>query len=286
MRPLHKPSPVAWDSYSDAAAIPLGQVNIHLLDALGEYCSYCEMRLGGGLIVHHKLQQASPIIVGKADWPHLLLICHDCRRHMSRPTLAPQELDDYLWPDTDPSFSLHGDSPFLYTLKPVPYTIVEHDGTRKTSSEEFVFVEANPKADLVLQRKAANTIALFRLNSPYYDAASHTLTLSRPEHLKVECNRLQQRTITWAKAAGSVDRIRRMRTLPEARENPGILELLRQQITHTANAKGNWSVWMTHFWQELGDKGLLARAFLEQPHENPGFHFPGTHHDRLRWDQL
>ncbi|WP_439515778.1 hypothetical protein [Oceanibaculum nanhaiense] len=285
MRPLDKLPPPAWNDYSDTAAIPLGDAAVHLADALGDYCSLCEMRLGSDLIVHHKLRQATPETVRKADWPDLLLICHDCHRHMSRHSITPEERGDYLWPDTDPSFTLHGDSPLIYRLRPVPYIIVDGDA-RETSAREFVFAEANPAADLELQRKAANTIALFQLNSPYYDAASHTLLLSRAEHMQVPCNRLQQRTLAWTKAAASVDRIRRMRALPEARENPGLVELLRQQITHTANAKGNWSVWMTHFWQEFGEKDLLARAFLERPEDNPGFHFPGTHHERLRWEAL
>lgn len=285
MRPLHKLPPQTWNEYSDSASIPAGRAGIHLIDAIGEYCSYCEMRLGGDRIVHHKLQQASPATVCKADWPDLLLICHDCRRHMTRPAITPAERDNYLWPDVHPSFSLHGDSPLVYRLRPVPYTIVDGEA-RESSTQEFVFVEANPAADLELQRKAANTIALFQLNSPYYDAASHTLTLSRAEHMKVECNRLQQRTLAWNKAAASADRIHRMRALPEAREHSGLVELLRQQITHTAHAKGNWSVWMTHFWQAFGEKDLLARTFLERPEDNPGFHFPGTHHDRLGWDAL
>jgi len=286
MRPLDKQMPPVWEAYPDGQRVPTGVANNHLLDAVGEYCSYCEMRLGGGAILHHKLQREMPESVPKEDWRHLLLICYDCRRHMTEDALTPDRLDDYLWPDAHPSFSLHADSPFRYRLKPVPYVITDEDGSREEHDEEFVFVEVNPEADAELRRKAANTIELFKLNSPYYDDSRHILEVPRSDHLQVLCNRLQQRTQAWTRAQASVSRVRQMRELPEVRENPDLEQLLHQQITHTAHGKGNWSVWMTVFWQELEEKDVLERIFLEMPEDNPGFHFAGTHFGQLRWEAL
>ncbi len=286
MRPTHKPLPDVYRDHHADDALPMGDVITKLHDICGEYCAYCEMRLGGGYVLHHKLQRQPPDAVRKADWPHLNLICYDCRRHKTRDSLTEDELDDYLWPDQHPSFSLHGHSPLRYLLRPVPYVIHDFDGSEERIDQEFVFVEVNPRAPPALQAKAAKTIELFQLNSPHYDADRHVVSISREDHMRIPCHRLQQRTLAWTRAKGSVSRIRQMRALPEAQEHPGLVEMLRQQVNHTAHATGNWSVWMTHFWQELGEKDLIKRTFLETAEENPGFHFPGTAHDRLEWEAL
>ncbi len=68
-----------------------------LIDRLGEYCSYCEMKLGSSLAVEHvKPKKHHPDL--ELQWSNFLLACANCN-----PTKGSEDinLDDYYWPDKD-----------------------------------------------------------------------------------------------------------------------------------------------------------------------------------------
>jgi hypothetical protein len=148
-----------------------------LLEAFGEYCSYCEMPIGQLEIEHHKLHKKWGKTLERKDWKHLLLICHDCRRHLNREKLNVTDLSSYLWPDTDLTFSLHPDhTPFLYEKILIEYKIADGRKVHSTEEKYFVTVRANPKLKLSIYKKAQKTIDLFQLNTrPFFTKQSHGL---------------------------------------------------------------------------------------------------------------
>ncbi len=71
-----------------------------LLDRLGGYCSYCEMKLDASLAVEH-VQPKKQYPALELSWANLLLGCSNCNSTKSDTDV---KLADYLWPDVDHTF--------------------------------------------------------------------------------------------------------------------------------------------------------------------------------------
>ena len=68
-----------------------------LIDRLGQYCSYCEMRVPTSLAVEHiKPQNHHPGL--KLAWSNFLLSCTNCNSIKGSQDI---NLDNYYWPDRD-----------------------------------------------------------------------------------------------------------------------------------------------------------------------------------------
>lgn len=90
--------PVVYSNYSDARG--------ELIKRLGQYCSYCEMKLDSALHVEHvkpkKPRGSTAIIQSRLlNWDNFLLACTNCN---STKGDADVNLPDYVWPDTDNTF--------------------------------------------------------------------------------------------------------------------------------------------------------------------------------------
>lgn len=95
MRPVNKGSvpkdktghPKVFRVYAEARA--------DLIERMGQYCSYCNQKLGASLAIEHvKPKSLHPDLA--TDWDNFLLACVNCNSHKSSKAVA---LDDYLWPD-------------------------------------------------------------------------------------------------------------------------------------------------------------------------------------------
>ena len=71
-----------------------------LIDRVGEYCSYCEMRLEASLHVEH-VQPKSFHPGLRCEWDNLLLACV---HYNSAKGDRDIKIEDYLWPDKDNTF--------------------------------------------------------------------------------------------------------------------------------------------------------------------------------------
>jgi uncharacterized protein (TIGR02646 family) len=71
-----------------------------LIDRLGEYCSYCEMRLEASLHVEH-VQPKSLHPELRCEWDNLLLACGRCNSVKGDRNI---KIEDYLWPDKNNTF--------------------------------------------------------------------------------------------------------------------------------------------------------------------------------------
>lgn len=67
---------------------------------MGEYCSYCEVRLSASLAVEH-VQPKDHRPDRALDWGNFLLACTNCN---STKGATPIQLSDYFWPDQDNTF--------------------------------------------------------------------------------------------------------------------------------------------------------------------------------------
>jgi len=97
MRPIERGS-----CPTDAAGVPKVFSNYQdargdLINRLGEYCSFCEARLGASLAVEHMLaKNLHPHL--ERDWNNFLLACTNCNSTKGSKNLV---LSDYYWPDRD-----------------------------------------------------------------------------------------------------------------------------------------------------------------------------------------
>jgi uncharacterized protein (TIGR02646 family) len=77
-----------------------------LIERLGQYCSYCEMKLDSALAVEHvqpKQPEGSSTVIKEREvsWDNFLLACPNCNSTKGRLDVV---LDDYLWPHKDNTF--------------------------------------------------------------------------------------------------------------------------------------------------------------------------------------
>jgi hypothetical protein len=191
---------------------------------------------------------------GLDTWDDLLLACDYCQLHRTADATA---LSQYLWPDTDATFSLGSTSPFLYALKDVTY-IVTGDNVGAPITRPLVIVSANPASPSA--SRAQKTIDLFQLNTPFYDANTNTLTISQ-EALQSQIDpRLDRRTAGWRLAQQSIEALQ---TAKQMTDVPVYFAGLTKMAAATAQASGFWSVWMTTVWQAFSDSRLIRALLLD-----------------------
>lgn len=236
------------------------------IDATGYYCAYCEITPGGLEVEHLKYNRKWRTNIKPDDWNDFMLICADCRNHISKQVLTPEEQANMLWPDEMPTFGLHNYSPFVYQKQTVTYRVI--DGTNKVVEEEqkeLVFIQANENLPKDIYTKAVNTINHFQLNmsaSYYNDNEPNVITIPLHHHLQILDNRTFERTRAWKKAEESIQRYKQVEEITKQYGLDHILQGHKEMMKAEAYHKGNWSIWMTVFWQEFKDKDLLTELFI------------------------
>jgi uncharacterized protein (TIGR02646 family) len=71
-----------------------------LIDRLGQYCSYCEMKLDTALAIEH-IRPKSLYPNLELEWSNFLLACTNCNSTKGTQDII---LSDYYWPDEDNTF--------------------------------------------------------------------------------------------------------------------------------------------------------------------------------------
>ncbi|MCW5255376.1 HNH endonuclease [Verminephrobacter aporrectodeae subsp. tuberculatae] len=106
MRPVERGAWPQDDAGANIQFTEYTQARRELISRMGEYCSYCEMRLGAALAVEH-IQPKKPPNAATVDrgrelsWDNFLLACTNCN---SSKGSSDVNLDDYIWPDRDNTF--------------------------------------------------------------------------------------------------------------------------------------------------------------------------------------
>jgi hypothetical protein len=260
MRPVNKPTPPRADQVEELAltALKIGDkltlMRMMLQDTIGYYCSFCEMPITVSQAVTSKYTRVLKRMPTVQDWDGLLLACDYCQVHR---TADVSNLGDYLWPDTDATFSLGASSPFIYTMRDVTYVVVNDDGNRVTSTKPLVIVSANPLSPNVT--KAKRTIDLFQLNTPFYDVSNNTFTIANADLQAMVDPRVDLRTKAWGAAAIAVTSLRQAKTF----DSDIYFESVVKLAAGLAQASGFWSGWMMAIWTGFADQNLVKRMLLE-----------------------
>ncbi|SAY39098.1 HNH endonuclease [Candidatus Synechococcus spongiarum] len=91
-----------WPTGNNGSRIsfqPYQKAKDHLIERIGEYCSYCERC--GDLAVEHVIPKSKAENL-ETEWSNLLLGCVNCN---SRKSNKNNSRDGYLWPDCDDTFN-------------------------------------------------------------------------------------------------------------------------------------------------------------------------------------
>lgn len=103
MRPVER-GPRPTDKAGTAVVIEkYNHARPHLIDRLGEYCSFCEMQLGSGLAVEHiRHKDGNPDL--ECQWSNFLLACPSCNSTKGTKIDTQADVDQRLWPHSDRTF--------------------------------------------------------------------------------------------------------------------------------------------------------------------------------------
>jgi hypothetical protein len=240
---------------------PLTLLRLQLQDTIGAYCSFCEVPVNVSQAVMSKRVRQLKRVPPLSDWSNLLLACDYCQVHR---TADAADLSRYLWPDTDATFSLGSASPFLYALKDVTYIVTtdtppDSGPALPGSTKQMAIVSANPSSPSVTQ--AQNTIDLFQLNTPFYNASTNTFTISESALQARIDPRVDLRTQAWTVAASAIATLREAKGM--ASTAPAYYDGAVKLTAALAQANGFWSSWMTTIWQAFGDSALIRAVLLD-----------------------
>jgi len=274
MRPVKKSQP-AYLTEAILSNSPVERATIQnaLIEAIGNYCSYCEIPLGGYLIEHYRYLAYWKPVIGLKDWDDLLLICADCRSHIQKAVLSAEEAGAMLWPDLDVTFAVDDQSPFIYELRDVSLLKEDENGSPGApEATSLVFVVANPLCDDETRKRAQNTIDHFQLNMPgkFYNPSTKELHLPYTYWQTVKDNRIFKRTQAWVDATAALARLRELDAYGAGAGTAIIGDLLREQIAVQAVYSGNWSVWVTVFNNASTDGITLRKLFTNEKRNFPG----------------
>jgi hypothetical protein len=252
MRPLSKPAPASLPPGIGDAWLPAQRLESALIDTVGSYCAFCEMSIASGGAPQSK--RTGPLQKTPRDldgWDDLLPVC--CYCYAQRENSTPVSTARYLWPDVDATFTLTATSPFVYALTTVSVVVTSGEAAAARGTNDVVLVKANPSSPDFARAQA--TLALYQLNTPGYDAASNTLTLS--DSPQFQDQRLDLRTQAWARAQAFLDLLKEAAPYGDA-----VTTALMRQATMAAQAQGFWSVWMTAFWARYPDVNTIESLFV------------------------
>ncbi|RKZ75057.1 MAG: HNH endonuclease [Candidatus Parabeggiatoa sp. nov. 1] len=101
MRPIERgPCPKDPNTNTDKVYKTYTEARRDLIDRLGEYCSYCEMRLNASLAVEHvQPKRHHPNL--ELEWHNFLLACTNCNSTKGSQDIA---LDAHYWADVHNTF--------------------------------------------------------------------------------------------------------------------------------------------------------------------------------------
>src|SRR4051794_33999120 len=95
MRPVNKGDPPKDASGNAVVFSEYKLARPHLIAVIGEYCSYCGMKLVSGLAVEHVLPKSKHPTL-ENSWENFLLACPNCNSTKGDEDI---NIEDYHWPD-------------------------------------------------------------------------------------------------------------------------------------------------------------------------------------------
>lgn len=172
--PIENDEPIVFHHYGDAQP--------HLIERLGDYCSYCENQITNPAVEHKQPKNIVPNM--ERDWNNFLLGCVNCNSIKGKNYL---NLDDYYWPDVHNTFLLFEFHPLgAVTLKETTHPSVDKAKAQNTLALIGLDRYGN-KASLKDRRwvkrsqaygKAENQLNHYRGNNKSNDYIPHIIDLA------------------------------------------------------------------------------------------------------------
>ena len=227
MRPVDKgTSPISGDFCKYEDALP------YLIQRLGNYCSYCERSFEAGLSVEHICPKSTHEDLEK-KWDNFLIACTQCNSSKGHRDIKPNELKEYVWPDTDDTYHMI-DYPALKAYQ----------------------AEPNNDLDEQTKQRVQKTIDLVNINysTDVYGQTTYKNKLLKRQEVVKECKRLKNNYIN-AKELYDLRNIAPLNLQKNIEEN---FKSAIENIISAAKEYGCWSIWMKLF-EEIPEikEGLL-----------------------------
>lgn len=229
-----------------------------ILEVVGPYCGLCERPLHDNIALWDTDRDVLVPHVDEQRWTALLPLCVDCTDWQQRSArdLQADALDSntLALPHHALTFTLRDNSPYQYNLVTAIRTIVGDDnGPTEQSEVAVAIVSGSTDA-------ARRTIDRFKLNTPYYDENTRTITIPRQHYLSATDRRLDLRTAVWKRAESMIDPLLKLSQQPK-------LASVTSHVRLIAEHTGFWSVWVTLLWRATNDRALIAQIFDPPPRQ-------------------
>lgn len=106
MRPVYRGTNPTDEDGEEIVFTRYSHARGELIARIGQYCSYCEMKLDSSLHIEHVQPKKPPgavenIAERELDWHNFLLACTNCNSTKGNTDVV---LADYYWPDSDNTF--------------------------------------------------------------------------------------------------------------------------------------------------------------------------------------
>lgn len=246
MQPITKPAaPTIRPTYSTLVEA--------LALATGRFCAFCEKALtfSAGLFDkrHGVVDRAANLSLNQ--WPDLLLICGECERSAAGFDTSRR----YLWPDTTEAQSI----PFRYVRRDnVVFRIIAPGGAvLRTEQRSYVLAEVANDLDASIAQAAANTLQLFKLNTPFYSSNPQPqVEIPYQDYMDASDVRLDQRMQAYRRAVNAAQRLdRAFPTLVITRE---FINNLLAGISDVIDNTGYISTWQAALVDNLPPATRIA----------------------------
>jgi len=100
VRPINRGNFPKDNSGNDIQFKKHSEARSYLIERIGLYCCYCEIRLPMGLAVEHiQPQLLNPDLI--TEWNNFLLSCPSCNSRKGKKDVNSENFNDYFWPHCD-----------------------------------------------------------------------------------------------------------------------------------------------------------------------------------------
>lgn len=106
MRPVARGACPADEAGTKRIFAEYGHARPHLIERMGDYCSFCEMQLSAALAVEHiRHKDGNPTL--EREWENFLLACPSCNGTKGTKVDSAQDVACRLWPHVDRTFDVY-----------------------------------------------------------------------------------------------------------------------------------------------------------------------------------
>ena len=168
MRPVER-GPAPHDDAGNAIAFAeYEHARPHLIQRMGDYCSYYEMPLAAALAVEHiRCKDRCPEY--EREWVNFLLACPSCNSTKGTLVATAEDVERYVWPHQDRTFDL-----FLYGAGgTVELALVGEAqlAARASNTEQMVGLTRRPGAGLTSTQVKSGSDNRYKKRSEAWDEA-------------------------------------------------------------------------------------------------------------------